>query len=205
MNTTTSRSAMIGPIELTNVIDHPFIQHFISYPEHARLIRSYRSEPTEANLDQVNHAFQVYLFAVRFTKYLGSLIHNGRIDYVRKMKRHEEREQVIYDKPVSEEEESAIGEMLTKVYYGDDLPQVTVDPKKFQEQLNNEWLYDGFSRLTSRQKYVITLAYSAMNRDSEIAALLNVSQQAIFKTRAGALRNMRKAFPSHSFPLRLRG
>lgn len=57
--------------------------------------------------------------------------------------------------------------MLSFVYSGDDLPQVTVDPTVFQEQLNNECLYEGFSNLTSKQKIVVTLAYSALSKDSE--------------------------------------
>ena|GEM_PF-907183 len=195
--------------ELEQAMERPIIKKFLADPVNMALFKKYVQAPSTAQFERVNQAFKVYVFAVRFTKYLASLIHNGRIDYVRRLKRNEEREMVIYDKPISEDEETAIGEMLGVIYQGDDLPQVTVDPEVFQGQLNNEWLYEGFSRLTSRQKYVITLAYSAMSRDIEIARLLHVSQQSIFKTRMVALRNMRKAFPvtdtAEGIPLQLGG
>lgn len=35
------------------------------------------------------------------------------------------------------------------------MPQVTVDPDKFQMQLENEYLYEAFSQLTVKQKLVI--------------------------------------------------
>ncbi|MBB3113937.1 RNA polymerase sigma factor (sigma-70 family) [Paenibacillus phyllosphaerae] len=177
---------------------HPILQSFCAYPEHAALVLKAMEDASPSHLEQLNRAFRIYLFALRFTKYMRSLIMNGRIDYVRRMKKNEERELVIYDKPVSEEEEAAIGEMLTAIYHGDNLPQVTVNPDVFLQQLDNEYLYDGFSRLTSRQQYVITLAYSALSRDSEIAHLLHVTQQAVSKTRTKALQKIRESFPPYA-------
>lgn len=186
--------------ELIQATQHPVVQGFCSHSINAVLLRKYADDPSKDNLDKLNHAFKIYLFALRFSKYLKSLITKGRIDYIRRVKKHEEREPVIYDKPLSAEDETVIGEMLVAVYHGDDLPQVTVVPEVFQEQLNNEWLYDGFSSLSSRRKYVITLAYSASVRDSEIARLLHVTQQAVSKTRASAIQKLKWSFPSYAVP-----
>ena len=101
----------------------------------------------------------------------------------------------LTDKPISEDDEMALGEMLTNIYYGDDYLQVTVNPDKFHIQLENEYLYEAFSKLTSKQKVVIALAYSARYRDQEIANCFNVTQQSISKMRAKTLRNMRQHIP----------
>ncbi|MFB9325927.1 hypothetical protein ACFFSY_08300 [Paenibacillus aurantiacus] len=184
---------------------HPVLRGFCTHPGNANSVRKYINESTPENLEKLNLAFKRYFFAIRFTKYLNSLITNGRIDFVRKNKRSEERELVIFNKQISDEEEAEIGELLTAVYSGDDLPQVTTNPDVFQEQINNEWLYEGFSLLTSKQKVVITLAYSALSRDSEIALLLHVTQQAVSKTRKSALQKIRQCFPHcHQLPLRAR-
>lgn len=195
-----SLQAAIQPRDFAHALEHPLMRNFISDPIHRGLVKRYMEQPTTGRLEQLNQTFKTYVFAVRFTKYLSSLIHNGGIDFVRKMKRNEEREQVIFDRQVSEEDETAIGEILAAIYQGDDMPQVTINPDVFQQQLDNEWLYEAFSRLTNRQKYVITLAYSAMSRDIEIARLLHITQQAVSKTRIGALRSMRKVFPVYAAP-----
>ncbi|GFN31369.1 sigma-70 family RNA polymerase sigma factor [Paenibacillus xylaniclasticus] len=191
-----SPQAALLPRDFAQAMEHPLIRTFVSNPVHMELVKRYMEKPTPERLERLNKAFKIFNFAVRFTKYLSTLIRKGRIDFVRRMKRTEEREQVIFDRQISEEDETVIGEMLGAIYQGDDLPQVTVDPEVFQQQLNNEWLYEAFARLTNRQKVVITLTYSALSRDVEIARLLHVTQQAVSKTRRSALRSMRKVFPT---------
>lgn len=176
-------------------LQHPIILGFSSNPENALVLKKYLEEPNTMNQEKLNKAFKIYIFAIRFTKYLSSLISNSRIDYLRKVKKDEERELLIYDKPLSEDEDMALGEILSNVYHKDDMPQVTIDPEAFQAQLNNEWLYAGFSQLTPKQKFVITLAYSSCSRDSEIAMLLNVTQQSVSKTRKVSLQKMKRSFP----------
>jgi DNA-directed RNA polymerase specialized sigma24 family protein len=187
-------------IEFEDVLQHPVIRNFCSHPGHQHLVQNYIMDESKMNLEKLNTAFRIYYFAIRFTKYMRTIVTKGRADFVRSTKRKEERELVIYNMPVSEEEEKEIGEMITNIYYGEELPQITVDPRVFQEQIDNEWLYDGFIRLTSKQKFVVTLAYSACSRDSEIALLLHVTQQNVSKTRAAALRKLKCSFPSNFFP-----
>lgn len=186
--------------ELEPSMEHPIIRGFTSHLENSALVKKYILDPNESNLEKLNQAFKIYIFAIRFTKYLSSLIGNSRIDYVRRTMKDEERELVIFDKPISEEEDKTLGEMLTSAYHGDDLPQVTVNPDIFQSQLNNEWLYEGFSKLTPKQKLVITLAYSSRARDNEIALLLHVTQQAVSKTRKTSLQKLKRCLPVDSRP-----
>lgn len=187
-------------------LQHPVLRGFCSHPANVNLVRKYFDDTTPENLEKLNLSFKKHFFALRFTKYLNSLVTNGGIDFVRKVKRSEERELTIYNKQISDEEEAEIGEMLSFIYSGDDLPQVTVDPTVFQEQLNNECLYEGFSNLTSKQKIVVTLAYSALSKDSEIAVMLHVTQQAVSKTRKTALLKIRQYFPLYhsQVPIRTR-
>ncbi|WP_375102280.1 hypothetical protein ACDZ28_01005 (plasmid) [Paenibacillus sp. RS8] len=196
MNSKNSRAVTnITGYEFELSLQHPIVLGFSSHPENAILVEKFINNPTESNHEKLNQAFKIYIFAIRFTKYLSSLITNSRIDYLRKVKKDEERELLIFDKPLSTDEDVALGEILSNVYHGEDIPQVTVDPDVFQSQLNNEWLYHGFSKLTPKQKFVITLAYSSCSRDSEIALLLHVTQQSISKTRKTSLQKLKRYIP----------
>ncbi|WP_379162723.1 sigma-70 family RNA polymerase sigma factor [Paenibacillus sp. sgz5001063] len=199
MNRKSGTATPITRYEFELSLQHPIVLGFSSHPENALYVQKFIHEPNTTNQAKLNQAFKAYLFAIRFTKYLSSLITNSRIDYLRKIKKEEERELLIFDKPGSDEDTVSLGEILSNVYNGDDIPQVTVDPDVFQSQLNNEWLYDGFSQLTPKQKYVITLAYSSSSRDSEIALLLHVTQQSVSKTRQRSLQKLKQCIPPAHF------
>ncbi|WP_058300705.1 sigma-70 family RNA polymerase sigma factor [Gorillibacterium timonense] len=174
------------------LFDNSLISAFFDNDENAVLLGRAMGHPTPENRKELDRAFQRFFFGVRFTKYLGSMIRYSDIDYHRRRKKYESRNRLIFDSPLGEDSEMSMGDyLLTK------LPEspgcsASGSPEAFQAELDNPDLCEAFSKLTDRQKLVVTLSYSARERDTEIASRLNVSQQAVTKTRITALNKMRR-------------
>lgn len=176
----------------TDSNENEFIILFMRNPAHSSLISTVIHNPSEENKRLIVSTFQKFIFQIRFTKYLSSLIRFADIEYHRKRKRIEERNQLIFDKPISDQSDFTLGEHLLQRDNYQDHYIPPYEPEMFLASIENTSLHVAFSKLTERQKYVITLAYSACELDTEIAQTLEVSQQAVTKTRLLALNKMRK-------------
>jgi DNA-directed RNA polymerase specialized sigma24 family protein len=132
------------------------------------------------------------------------MIRFANIDYHRKRRKMEERNQLVFDSPVGEEGELTLGEYVMSRLPESPMVLPTSNPDYFEANLNDPELYSVFSKLTDRQKIVVTLSYSACELDTEIARMLNVSQQAITKTRISALNKMRRGIQAKPYISRSR-
>jgi DNA-directed RNA polymerase specialized sigma24 family protein len=173
------------------LFNNSVIQGFFTDPEHVRLLAQHLLCPSPENSNQLEAAFRRYFFRIRFTKYLCSLIRFCNIDYHRKRTREEQRSRLVFDSAIDDSGEATLGELLysDSKAIEDEMP--VWDPASFQQSFADEALFFAFNRLTAKQKLVITLAYSSCALDTEIAALLRISQQAITKTRLSAIRKLR--------------
>ncbi|WP_281888922.1 hypothetical protein [Paenibacillus sp. YYML68] len=178
------------------IFNHPLIQGFYKDEAHVILLAKKLLSPNSEASVALEGAFRRFLFRIRFTKYLCSLIRYSDIDYHRKRTRHEERQPLVFDTPLGEGE-STLGECLYTRSASMEDEMLITDPSSFQQVLHNESLYVAFNRLTDKQKLIITLAYSACVLDRDIMQLLHISQQAISKSRTTALRKM-KAYMTES-------
>lgn len=173
-------------------IEKDLIAVFLGNPAHSSLLNTVIHDPSEENKCLVVSTFQKFIFQIRFTKYLSSLIRFADIDYHGKRKRVEERNPIIFDSPIGDEGELTLGEQLLQRNQMNTKNPIC-KPDLFLASIEDAALYNAFSKLTDRQKTVITLAYSACDLDTEIACALQVSQQAISKTRLLALKKMRNS------------
>ncbi|MFC0211387.1 hypothetical protein ACFFK0_02805 [Paenibacillus chartarius] len=202
LQTPEERTAVMSYVKQNEVIfQNPVIQGFFHVKGHLALLAQVLLDPSEENCSQLESTFSRYFFRVRFTKYLCSLIRFCNIDIQRKRTRDENRLLLVFDKPLDEEGDATFGELMHCISNSviRDSPLLN-DPYLFHESIEDESLYDAFTRLTDKQKLVITLSYSLCQLDTEIANLLCVSQQAITKTRKTALIKMRQRLAKGNHP-----
>lgn len=185
------RSLLNAKTSLNN-FEVELISSFFRDQTNVALLISVLQNCSEENRRKIGQEFQRYIFHVRFVSYISSLIRYANIDYHRKRKKIEERNQLIFDTPIKEESEISLGEYLLSNSY---VPSnsATFNSESFLSSIENCDLSEAFSRLTERQKYVITLAYSVCERDTEIASRLQVSQQAVTKTKKAAIKQLKKS------------
>jgi len=64
----------------------------MSRNDRAQLVKTYYLNPSSENRKKLNTAFHKYFFALRFTKYIASLIKYSKVDYYRKVRKNQGRE-----------------------------------------------------------------------------------------------------------------
>lgn len=168
------------------------IKLFFEYPYHVSLLgQSLAISCPNQKKYELDHAFRVFYFSIRFTKYLTSLIKFTSIDYHRKRRLNERRNPLIFDQRVNVKEGVTYGEHLMAL-----LPQPLNDEPTnncalFHSSLINPDLHHAFFALTANQKKIMTLFYSSRMTDTEIAQYLKKSQQTITRSRLTALKKLR--------------
>lgn len=167
---------------------------FLEDATHFALYIRYHKKPSQEIRNELCKRFHKFLFSVRFTKYLSSLIRFSQIDFHRSYRKLMDRNQLIFDSMVGDEKEVSVGELLSISVKMGTATKPLKNREEFQDSIEDPHLYIAFSKLTDRQKEIVTLAYAVDISDTEIASLLKVSQQAITKTRSNALGKMRQFF-----------
>lgn len=134
--------------------------------------------------DYLNQLFREFYFELRFTSYINKTLYFTAINFDKKNRSHHKREALILDQPINNQNENStyieqVASTLTNDY------ETNYSP--FENQIVNENLYNAFKKLTKKQQEILYYAYVEELVDREITEILNVSRQAISKTRKKAL------------------
>lgn len=143
---------------------------------------------------QLNESFRKHFFRIRFIKYMVSTIHYCAIDQMRRSHKKSKKDLLIFDHPVSDNENSTtFGDLILgrQAIYSNEI--MNPDPSNFIGSINNEKLEKAFFNLSPKQQLIITYSYGWGYKDFEISRKLGVTQQAVSKARNLALKKLRVA------------
>lgn len=167
---------MIVEIDLLrdNILkENKVFRSFLNDPENKRIYEKVIESNREDLLIDLNRRFKEFFLEVRLIKYISTIIHNSVIELDiqarKKAQFLDPYDSALHDKLSTQE---ALGDK--KVLFDDE-----VISKAFQSLTNNE-------------KKVITLTYLKELKESEIAKQLNITQQAVSKTKCRALKKLRE-------------
>ncbi|WP_088830971.1 sigma-70 family RNA polymerase sigma factor [Paenibacillus tyrfis] len=176
------------PIPFAHSTDY-IVRRFFSYPDNHFILFSYVECPSLKTWEPLEEAFNMFHFEVRFTKYLSSTIKYAFIDFHRKKRKRDEWNVFIFDMELYEETGRTFGES-----YSDNKEEskISSDPSVLLDSISNECVYKAFSKLTQKQKIILTLTYSMCFLDRDIAVILSISPQAVSKARSSAIVTLKK-------------
>lgn len=140
---------------------------------------------------ELEDRFRKHLFRMRFVKFLISTIKYYTIGQMRLNHKNDTRNQLIFDRPVSDEGGGTLGELLLGKQSLQEYETVFNDPAQFQASFSNEHLSQAFAALSQKQQLITTFYYALCYQDNEISRIIGVSQQAVCKTRNLALQKLR--------------
>jgi DNA-directed RNA polymerase specialized sigma24 family protein len=172
------------------------VRNFFENIENIKLLVTFLQFNEFAAQLQLEEAFRRFFFTVRFTKYLNSTIKFNTIVQDRRRRSYQERNVFVLDKPSNDEGDGTIGEYMlvdTSTPFN-----MISSPVLFCSALEDATLYEAVGTLTQKQLLVTTLAYGQCYLDTEIAEKLDITQQAVFKTRSAALSKLRKTMGGRS-------
>ncbi len=184
------------PTPFTHSTDY-IVRRFFSYPDNHFLLFSYVECPSLKTWEPLEEAFNMFHFEIRFTKYLSSTIKYAFIDFHRKKLKRDERNVFIFDMELSEETARTFGESYLD--NAKEESKISSDPSVLLDSISNEGVYKAFSKLTQKQKIILTLTYSMCFLDREIAVMLSISPQAVSKVRNSAIVTLKKRLTKEVF------
>ncbi|WP_289142436.1 sigma-70 family RNA polymerase sigma factor [uncultured Brevibacillus sp.] len=159
-----------------NIIENKVIKSFLAVPENKKLYDHMIMSNDENSFKELNKRFKEFFLEIRLLRYISTIIHNSVIELDIRTRKKEQNvdpyDEVIHDKH------------STSMY---------IAPDEFSKIFEHEKISASFKFLTEKEKKVITLAYLEELKEVEIAKCLNITQQAVSKTKRRALQKIRKS------------
>lgn len=175
------------------IVSDRMVEHFFKEETNIALLLSALDGDIRKQEELEEH-FRRHFFHFRFVKFIVTTIKFCTYDYIRMNQRYDQRNPLIYDRPISDEDESTLfGERLTIQQTPSPQQTAGTDPDRFQSTFINDHLAHAFSGLTLKQQQIITLAYGMSYKNVEIALLTGVSTAAVSKGKKLALAKLRQA------------
>lgn len=168
------------------------LKKFLAIREHQEVWHKFTRDPSPQYEQLLNKAFRKFIFQVRFLKYISTSIRYAAIDFDKRLNRIRNREQLILDQPLEDEERNLLNERWLKT--NDQIVEESffAISMNFVEAIEDPLIYRALRSLTDRQKLIVTLSFVLKYQDKEIADLLGVSQQSVSKTKKVAIVKIRK-------------
>ncbi|WP_159881395.1 sigma-70 RNA polymerase sigma factor region 4 domain-containing protein [Paenibacillus puerhi] len=179
-------------VENRSVFSDRVIQDFFQKELNIELLLKTLDGDTDSQ-KELEERFRKHFFRVRFIKFIVSTIKYCTIDQTRYNQKNDTRNQLIFDRPASEDGDGTLGELLLCTKMKPESEPIFSDPVQFQTSFSNDVLANAFAALTQKQQLIATLCYALCYQDNEIAKIIGVSPQAVCKTRNLALQKLRLA------------
>lgn len=170
-------------------LHNPIIKSFLAAPENMALLKEVIDNPTDILKKKLDDIFREFYFKIRFTTYLSQVIYFNAINYDKKIKLFLDRNISILDRPLKNDREGTMIDRLSSAVWQDGQE---ISSSNISDHLTCPSLFIGTQLLTENQRQLLSLAYVHGFSDSEIAAYLKKSQQAVSRSHRKALKKLRE-------------
>lgn len=158
-----------------NIIENKVIQSFLQVPENKELYKQVIELNDENSLKELNKMFKDFFLEIRLLKYISTIIHNSVIEMDI---RYRKKEQILV--PYNEQ------------LHDKETFEIVNDSRELNEFLEDGKMIGCLNVLTEKEKNILSLIYMKELKEGEIAMSLNISQQAVSKTKRRALQKIRE-------------
>lgn len=171
------------------LFENNIVQSFLQNEKHRVILTEAICNPTKENNEALDVAFKKFYFYIRFTSFISSTLYFNAINFDKRHRKVLYRHPLTVDKPLKKDEDSTFKDFIV-----DSKSEIQIDDilnsDRLSDYIIDPALYRAIETLTARQKQIIFLTYVKGLTDTEIATLLNKTQQSISKTHQKALQNM---------------
>lgn len=175
---------------------NPLLRAFLADQEHLDLYKQYCKSPNDCIKKIINDRFVSFYIRIRAISYFSKIIHFTARHFDIERRKYENRYVLSLDSTGGDFKEGINESKFT-------LKEFLVDEtatRHFQENLEKEIgqhiqnpiLYKAILSLNERQKQILYLSYITNISDTEISKQMNVTQQAISKSKNNALAKVRR-------------
>lgn len=170
-------------------LTNPLIRNFLKNKQNYQLFLSTLCNPTSENMEKLDRKFKLFYFDIRFISFISSSLYFNAINFDKTQRKYSSKNLLTIDSTMQHEEEVTFKDMIE-----DPESEITIDKLTISDELVdyiiNPILYKAVQSLSVKQKEVLNLVYLKGLTDTEIAKLLNKSQQSVSKIHMQALRKI---------------
>jgi len=169
---------MVGGVIKVSSDKQKIIDEFLSYANHQKLYDEYLNTQSEELKAQLDKEFKKFYQNIRILSYVIKMLHyeSKRLD---KKEREYRRKNELSLDPYTENYQIPYVELVNET-------------NDISEVITSEKLFLCIQNLSQRQKDILSLVYIKQLTDKEIARELQISQQAVSKSRKKILEIIRK-------------
>lgn len=175
---------------------NPLLKAFLGELEHLELYQQYCKSPNEWLKKMIDERFVQFYIRIRAIAYFSKIIYFTARHFDRERRKYENRYVLTLDSSSNDGNGSKIeGSSTFKELIVDESATIH-DYERLNHELNqyiqHPMLYKAIQSLNKRQQQILFLAYVMNISDTEISKKLNVTQQAISKSKNNALAKVRR-------------
>lgn len=173
-------------------LGNPVVRSFLKKRGHSELFANAVNHPSEENKEKLDQAFKQFYTEIRLIKYLSIILHNTAINYDKRNRLQYDRYQLILDQPLKKEEDLSLIDTIKDDNSSQMFTIFSRDADaSLEDYVDDPALYSALQRLTTREKEVLKLIFVFELRVTDIAKKMNISHQAVSKTKHRALQKLR--------------
>lgn len=144
----------------------------------------YLEQPTLENKRILDKQFKKHFYMVRCFSYFLKMVHYESRHFDKKQREHNKRYQLTLDR--QDENGRPEIDFISNKYIEKDCGS------ELYEVIESNLLLNALMNLTNHQSNILNKIYVGELKDGEIAKVLGISQQAVTKTKRGALNKLKK-------------
>ncbi|MBH0176239.1 sigma-70 family RNA polymerase sigma factor [Fictibacillus sp. 23RED33] len=162
---------------------------FLSEKDNEDALYEYNQNPSEENKRNLNKKFKSFYFKIRAIAYFSKALPYEARYFDKRIRQHNKRFSISLDKPINQENTTLKDQLVatndgSRIYIYENVHQIINDSK----------LENALRTLTEKQRKIILLNVVYKYKDIEIANALNITQQAVSKSKKQGLLKLRRYF-----------
>ena len=183
---------MLKQVEIRN----PILKSFLADEEHFKLYRQYNAQSQDQIKELLDEKFTNYYSKTRAIAYFSKTIHFTAMHFDKKERQLNQRHLLYLDRQeVDINTSSSSSSVSIKDQIIDDTASSLFEEQlydRLEDYIENPQLFHALHTLTKRQQQILYLTFVHNMSDTEISKQLQVSQQAITKSKNSALKKVRR-------------
>ncbi|MCY8636630.1 sigma-70 family RNA polymerase sigma factor [Bacillus sp. S17B2] len=173
---------------LQSILKNPVILEFLKDPLHKNTFYTALNDPSDDNLNRLNKQFKSFYRINRAIRYLSGFIKRYPTDYNKRVRRRQDRYQLILNKPATESSDTELALLLQ------DTSQPSINFNRITNTnfpADNEDLLEAINVLTEKQRKILTFYYEYGYTHKEIGRIFEESEQNISYWHKKTLKQLR--------------
>ncbi|MCM3598157.1 sigma-70 family RNA polymerase sigma factor [Metabacillus idriensis] len=178
-------------LEYEIALSNPIIKSFLSNENYYQIFISAICFPSQENINRLDNSFQIFFTEIRLIYYISKHLSYFARHYNSKISKNSNFFLLILDQPFKNNDSNEVTYKDLIDESCDVVLESITAKNRLLDYFQSPILYGAFNQLTNRQINILEFYYINGYTHTEIATILDISQQAVSKTLRRALQKLK--------------